>query len=105
LRRNLESIVRRIRASGARVLLVWMRLPPNYGDAFSREFAATYFEVGRRTGVPVVPFLLDGVAGNTALNQADGIHPNAEGHRIIVERLWPYLQPLLRRPSDARPTR
>jgi acyl-CoA thioesterase-1 len=105
LRRNLESIVRRIRASGARVLLVGMRLPPNYGDGFAREFAATYFEVARRTAVPVVPFLLDGVAGNAALNQADGIHPNAEGHRVIVEQLWPYLEPLLRKRPDARPTR
>jgi acyl-CoA thioesterase-1 len=54
-------------------------------------------EVARKRGVAFMPFLLDGVAGNPALNQPDGIHPTAEGYGIIVDRLWPYLQPLLTR--------
>ena len=97
LRDNLEAIVRRLRAAGARVLLAGMRVPPNYGDAYARAFAAVFPDVARRTGVPLVPFLLDGVAGQARLNQADGIHPTAEGHRLMAERLWPYLRPLLER--------
>ena len=97
MRDNLEAIVTRLRAAGARVLLAGMRMPPNYGDDYAREFAAAFPAVARRTGVPLVPFLLDGVATVSRLNQPDAIHPNAEGHRIIAERLWPFLVPLLRR--------
>ena len=97
MRDNLEAIVRRIQAAGARVLLAGMRVPSNYGDSFTREFAAAYQAVSRRTGVPLVPFLLDGVAANPALNQPDGIHPNADGHRLIAERVWPHLRALLRK--------
>lgn len=103
LRDNLEAIVRRIQASGARVLMAGMRMPPNYGAAFTEEFAAAYRDVARRTGVPLVPFLLDGVAANPALNLPDGIHPNAEGHRVIADRVWPHVKPLLtKRATKAR---
>lgn len=95
LRDNLMRIVERVRASGARVLLAGMRVPPNYGAEYARAFAAVYPAVARATGAPLAPFLLDGVAGNPRLNQADGIHPTAEGQRVIAERLWPYLLPLL----------
>ena len=78
MRGNLEAIVARLKKAGARVLLTGMRLPPNYGDAYAREFAAAYPAVAR-------------------LNQPDAIHPNAEGQRVIADRLWPYLVPLLRR--------
>jgi acyl-CoA thioesterase I len=101
MRENLERIVARLRAAGARVLLAGMRLPTNYGDDFTRDFAAVFPEVARKTGVPLVPFLLDGVAAVPAMNQADGIHPNAEGQRVIAERLWPHLRPLLRRQAAA----
>jgi acyl-CoA thioesterase-1 len=97
LRDNLEQIVRRVRAAGARVLLAGMRVPPNYGDEYARDFAAVFPEVARRTGVPFAPFLLDGVAGEARLNQADGIHPTAEGQRLIASRLWSHLRPLLAR--------
>jgi acyl-CoA thioesterase-1 len=99
MRQNLEQIVRRVQAAGARVLLAGMRMPPNYGESFTREFVAAYQEVARRTGVPLVPFLLEGVATDPALNQVDGIHPNARGHRVIAERMWPHLRPLLGRPA------
>ncbi len=95
LRDNLMHIVERARAAGARVLLAGMRMPPNYGDEYAREFAAVYPAVARATGVPLAPFLLEGVAGNPRLNQPDGIHPTAEGQRVIAERLWPHLRPLL----------
>jgi len=70
-------------------------VPPNYGDEYARAFAAVYASVARATGVPLAPFLLDGVAGDPRLNQADGIHPTAEGQRVIAEHLWPHLRPLL----------
>jgi acyl-CoA thioesterase-1 len=95
LRANLTRIVERARGAGARVLLAGMRVPPNYGDDYARAFAAVYPSVARATGVPLAPFLLDGVAGDPRLNQADGIHPTAEGQRVIAERLWPHLRPLL----------
>jgi len=95
LRDNLTRIIERARAAGARVLLAGMRLPPNYGDDYARAFAGVYPAVARATGVPLAPFLLDGVAGDARLNQPDGIHPTVEGQRVIAERLWPYLKPLL----------
>ena len=97
MRDNLTRIVERLQAAGARVLVAGMRVPPNYGDAYAREFAAVFPAVARRTGVPLAPFLLDGVAAVAALNQADGIHPNAQGHAVMADRLWPYLLPLLGR--------
>jgi len=95
LRDNLTRIIERARAAGARVLLAGMRVPPNYGDDYARAFAGVYPAVAKATGVPLAPFLLDGVAGNPRLNQADGIHPTAEGQRRVAEVLWPYLEPLL----------
>ena len=97
LRDNLMAIVTRVRGAGARVLLAGMRVPPNYGDDYARAFAAVFADVARRTDVPLAPFLLDGVAGVARLNQADGIHPTADGQRLIAERLWPHLRPLLER--------
>jgi len=95
LRGNLTRIIERAQAAGAHVLLAGMRVPPNYGDDYARAFAGVYPAVAKATGVPLAPFLLDGVAGNPRLNQADGIHPTAEGQRRIAEVLWPYLKPLL----------
>ncbi|HYB75052.1 MAG TPA: arylesterase [Candidatus Sulfotelmatobacter sp.] len=97
MRSNLERIVRRLQKAGARVLLAGMRLPPNYGADYAAEFAAAFPAVARRTGASLMPFLLDGVAARPALNQADGIHPNAAGQQAVAERLWPYLKPLLRK--------
>ena len=95
LRSNLLAIVDRLKKRKVKVLLAGMRLPPNYGAVYTRDFAAVFVDVARQTGVPLVPFLLDGVAANASLNLTDGIHPNAAGHRIIAERLWPHLRPLL----------
>ena len=97
-RESLERIVARLRRAGARVLLAGMRVPPNYGPEFARAFARVFPEVARRQTVPLMPFLLEGVAADPRLNQADGIHPNAAGHQAIADRLWPYLRPLLRGP-------
>jgi len=92
---NLERIVERFQSGGARVLLAGMRLPPNYGGRYAGEFERVFPQVARRRGVALMPFLLEGVGGEPALNQPDGIHPTAEGHRIIADRLWPHLVPLL----------
>jgi acyl-CoA thioesterase I len=97
MRDNLLEIVRRVRAAGATVLLAGMRVPPNYGADYGRAFAAAFSDVARTTGVPLAPFLLDGVGGNPHLNQADGLHPTAEGQKIIADTLWPHLKPLLRK--------
>ena len=95
LHNNLTRIVERAKASGARVLLAGMRVPPNYGADYARAFAGVYPAVARTTGAALAPFLLDGVAGEARLNQADGIHPTPEGQRVIAERLWPHLKALL----------
>ena len=95
MRDNLVAIVTRLRAAGARVLLAGMRLPPNYGEEYTREFAEAFTAVARRTSVPLLPFLLDGVAGRPALNQPDGIHPNAAGQRMVAETVWRSLRPML----------
>lgn len=97
MRANLVALVERLRAAGTRVLLAGMEVPPNYGAAYARAFRAAFPEVARRTGAALMPFLLDGVAADPRLNLPDGIHPNAAGHRVIAERLWPHLVPLLRR--------
>ena len=95
MRENLERIVRSLQEGGARVLLAGMRVPPNYGADYAREFAAAFPAVARRTGARLMPFLLEGVAARPALNQEDGIHPNAAGQQAMAEKLWPYLKPLL----------
>ena len=97
VRANLDGIVARFQKAGARVLVAGMEVPPNYGARYAADFRRLYVEVARKRGAAFMPFLLDGVAGNPRLNQGDGIHPTAEGYRIVVDRLWPYLEPMLTR--------
>ncbi len=97
VRSNLDQLVERFQAARVRVLIAGMRLPPNYGVRYGAEFQRLYEEVAKKRGAALMPFLLAGVGGNPGLNQPDGIHPTAEGYRIIVDRLWPHLRPLLRR--------
>jgi acyl-CoA thioesterase-1 len=97
LRDNLTAIVTRLREARSRVLLVGMRLPLNYGDVYAGAFADSFRVVAQRAGVAFVPFMLEGVAAQPKLNQVDGIHPNAAGHRAIADHLWIALQPLLQR--------
>jgi len=97
VRENLDRIITRFQAAGARVLVAGMRLPPNYGDRYAEDFHRLYAEVARAHQAALIPFFLDGVGAVPRLNQADGIHPTAEGYEIVVDRLWPYLLPLLQR--------
>ena len=97
VRSNLHQLVERFQSAGVRVLIAGMRLPPNYGAGYGTAFQRLYEEVARKRGAALMPFFLDGVAGDPRLNQLDGIHPTADGYRLIVDRLWPHLRPLLRR--------
>jgi acyl-CoA thioesterase-1 len=96
LERNLETIVSTARSRGVTVLLAGMEAPPNVGSEYTTAFREAYRNVARSQGVPLVPFLLDGVAGRAELNQPDGIHPNAAGARRVADTMWPALEPLLR---------
>ena len=94
---NLEAMVTQSQAAGAQPLLVGMRIPPNYGPAYAEQFHAMYSELGAKLKVPVLGFFLDRVALNDKLMQADGIHPAAAGQPLLLENLWPVLQPLLKK--------
>jgi acyl-CoA thioesterase-1 len=83
------------RPAGARVLLAGVRLPPNYGAAYAEAFQSIFVEVAEATGAALVPRLLDGVSEDLALMQADGLHPRAEAQPMILDNVWPALEPLL----------
>jgi acyl-CoA thioesterase-1 len=91
---NLRQIVQRSRTAGARVLLLGMRLPPNYGP-YADQFTTLYPRLAKELDVPLVPFLLDKVGGIRSLNQEDGIHPTAEGQEIVAKNVLPYLEKTL----------
>ncbi len=92
---NLRAIVTRVQAAGAEVLLLGMRLPPNYGPAYTDGFQAVYERVAREAEVEFVPFYIDGVGGVPELNHPDGIHPLPEGHERIADNLEPALRALV----------
>ena len=95
---NLQRIVGRIRDAQprTRVVLVQMEAMPNMGSAYTVAFHDAFPGLAERNSIPLLPFLLDGVAGNRDLNQGDGIHPNEAGERIVAENVWRGLKPLLR---------
>lgn len=90
-RRNLERIVAKVKERGLPLYLAGMRIPPNYGPEYARRFESMYPELARRHGLPLMPFLLDGVAGVKELNLPDAIHPNEEGHRRIAASVHAFL--------------
>ena len=95
LKRNLTEVITRAQARGIRVVLTGMEAPPNFGAAYTDEFRQVYRDLAKMRDVTFIPFYLDGVAGIPSLNIADGMHPNAEGSRIIERAVWRTLEPLL----------
>jgi len=94
--RNLAAMIEEVKGRGAQVLLVGIRLPPNYGPVFTERFRAIFPALAERDGVQLVPFLLEGVAGRPDLMLEDGIHPRPEAQRRVLDNVWPHLDPLLR---------
>lgn len=98
-RANIRALLARVKAArpGVPVLLVQMEAPPNMGQAYTRQFHAIYPALAKEAGVPLLPFLLDGVAGVAKYNQPDGIHPNEDGSKLVAANLWKALGPVLAR--------
>jgi acyl-CoA thioesterase-1 len=96
-RENLEKMVALAKESRARVLLVGMRIPPNYGPRYTSDFAQMYHDIASREDLPLVPFLLQSVALDPDKMQGDGLHPNASGEPAVLDTLWPQLEPLLKK--------
>jgi len=100
LRSNLERIIQQAQANQIQVILAGMEAPPNFGRAYTEAFRGVYTSLAKEYRVALVPFLLDGVAGVDALNQADGIHPTAEGARVAASNVWKILGPTI---AQAKP--
>ncbi|GAA5315323.1 MAG: arylesterase [Candidatus Pelagadaptatus aseana] len=92
---NLEQMIRLSQQQNARVLLAGMKIPPNYGPIYSLKFEKVYRRLEDQYDIPLIPFFLDNVAGKRELIQRDGLHPTAEAQPIILDNVWPYLEPLM----------
>jgi acyl-CoA thioesterase I len=95
VRANLDAMIRKIKAAGARLLLLGMLAPPNWGEAYVQEFDRIFPDLARADDVPLYPFFLEGVAMKPKLNQADGLHPNARGVVVLVDRIGPIVAQVL----------
>jgi acyl-CoA thioesterase I len=106
MRDNIDEIINRTRARypNAAVVLIGMEAPPNLGESYTSQFRAVFTDLAAKHDAALLPFLLGGVAGNPALNIEDGIHPNAEGHRILAANVWEVLEPVLRRRAAQPPS-
>jgi acyl-CoA thioesterase-1 len=94
---NLAAMIETIQRSGADLLLLGIIIPPNYGAGYTQGFNAVFESVAREKKVPRVPFMLQGIALDNRYMQADGLHPNALGQPLVLDVVWPYLKPLLKR--------
>ena len=94
---SLQSIIDKVKIKypSAKLVLAGMQIPPNMGAAYTGEFKNLYSQLAQKNSTVLIPFLLEGVGGEEKLNQDDGIHPTAEGHKIVAENIWEELQPLL----------
>jgi acyl-CoA thioesterase-1 len=95
LQQNLASMIKQAQKTGAKVLLLGMRLPPNYGVRYTTAFAQVFASLAQEQQVALVPFFLEGVGGVPAMMQRDGIHPAAAAQPLLLENLWPVLKSLL----------
>lgn len=100
-KKNLLGIIQKVRVANpeVKILLAGMEVPPNLGPAYTQQFHAIFPEIAKETQATLIPFLLEGVAGQPDLNLSDGIHPTPEGHQIVAETVWKYLAPLLHKTS------
>lgn len=94
-RNNLAQLIQQSQAAGAHVLLTGMRLPANYGPLYTEKFFAVYAELAKKYNIALMPFFLKDIALQPHYTQADGLHPNAQAQPVLLENIWPYLQPLL----------
>lgn len=94
---NLSAMIKQSKKSKAKVLLLGMRIPPNYGPKYAQSFSLTYSQLSKDHKISLVPFMLENVAAKPELIQQDGLHPNAFGQPIILENIWPHLQSLLKK--------
>jgi acyl-CoA thioesterase-1 len=94
-KKNLEKIIQLSQQKKAQILLLGMRIPPNYGKKYTQAFAKIYTQLAEKYQLLLVPFLLEGIAGNPSLTQADGLHPNAQAQPLILENIWPSLKRLI----------
>lgn len=95
LQQNLASMVEKSQQAGAKVLILGMRLPPNYGARYTTAFAEVFSKVAEESGSALVPFVLEGIGGVPSMMQPDGIHPTAEAQPVLLDNVWPTLKPLL----------
>lgn len=102
MRDNLSRMAELAEAAGAKVALLGMRMPPNYGPQYAAQFTQAYSDVARDKKLPFVPFVLAGIATLPGLMQADGIHPNDAGQPQLLDNVWPALKPLLKRTNERR---
>ncbi len=96
LAHHLAQMIELSQQAGAKVLLAEMRIPPNYGPLYTQKFQAAFGELAEKYAISLIPFLLNGVAGNPALTQDDGLHPRAEAQARILENVWPTLEAVLK---------
>lgn len=97
LEKNLAAAISWAQKNNIKIILGELLIPPNYGLDYAKKFKALYPALAKKFGIPLGPFLLDGVAGQANLNQSDGIHPNEKGHQIIADKMFQYLLPILKK--------
>ena len=96
MQNNLTSMITQAKTVGAKVMLLGMRIPPNYGIQYTQQFSETYINLAKKHGLPLVSFFLDGVAGNPSLVLDDGLHPKAAAQARLLENVWPTLEKILK---------
>ncbi len=94
---NLNAMIEQGKKSGAKILLVGMRIPPNYGPQYTKRFSQSYVKLSKEHNVPLVPFMLENVAAKANLIQDDGLHPNAIAQPLVLDNIWPHLKQLLKK--------
>ena len=97
MRANLETMIQLAKSRGTRVVLVGMQMPPNYGPVYTTGFRSTFNDLAKRHQVSLVPFFMEGIALKAELMQEDDLHPNEAGQPLLLDNVWPFLEPLLKR--------